>query len=102
MGEIDHYIRAFGVANSHTLSFDNKLYSFLEMTMDVDTKALEAFLAQHLPSYAIPSEFRILPALRATAATKLTAGRCSIYCRIPATGQADSGKRTVNPVPGLV
>lgn len=65
LGEVDYFVREFGVLNSYSLLHHGKICTFLEIgDFSIDEVALQKFLKERLPSYAIPSRFvtkRILP-----------------------------------------
>lgn len=56
LGEIDYFIREFGVLNCCSVIKEDRIYSFIEMT-DIDKKQLREYLSEKLPQYAIPYEF---------------------------------------------
>lgn len=56
LGEIDYYIREFGVPNCCSVIKEDRIYSFIERT-DVDKKQLREYLAEKIPQYALPYDF---------------------------------------------
>lgn len=62
LGEIDYFIREFGVLNCCSVIKEDRIFSFIEMT-DIDKKQLREYLAKKIPQYALPYDFIVIDLL---------------------------------------